>query len=67
MNQIKLPEELLSNSEWTSKKFQRLLLIIFILLFLVLFLPWTQNIQTLGKVSTLTPDERPQEIHSMIY
>lgn len=30
------------------------------------FLPWTQNIQSKGKVTTLNPDHRPQTIHSTI-
>lgn len=30
------------------------------------FLPWTQNIRSLGDVSTLKPDQRPQTIHSII-
>jgi multidrug resistance efflux pump len=31
-----------------------------------LFLPWTQNIQTNGVVTTLLPNQRPQEIQSII-
>ncbi|MEN0004167.1 MAG: biotin/lipoyl-binding protein [Bacteroidota bacterium] len=38
----------------------------FILLLIFLFLPWTQNIQTKGKVTTLSPEHRPQTIHSTI-
>lgn len=30
------------------------------------FLPWTQNIRSLGNVSTLKPNQRPQTIHSII-
>lgn len=43
--------------------------IILILLFFCLvcmFLPWTQNISSYGKVTTLEPDKRPQEINSII-
>jgi multidrug resistance efflux pump len=32
----------------------------------VLFLPWTQNIQTTGYITTLYQDQRPQEINSPI-
>ncbi len=32
----------------------------------MLFLPWTQNIQSKGKVTTLLPDQRPQTIHATI-
>lgn len=31
-----------------------------------LFLPWTQNIQANGKVTTLRPEHRPQTIHATI-
>lgn len=31
-----------------------------------LFIPWTQNIQGGGVVTTLRPDQRPQTIHSII-
>ena len=33
---------------------------------LVLFMPWTQNIQATGNLTTLQPDERPQTIHSTL-
>ncbi len=38
----------------------------FIILFLLLFLPWTQNIQTKGKVTTVKPGQRPQSIEATI-
>lgn len=34
--------------------------------FIILFLPWTQNITGRGLVTTLTPDQRPQTIQSPI-
>ena len=34
--------------------------------FIILFLPWTQNISGRGEVTTLTPDQRPQTIQSPI-
>jgi adhesin transport system membrane fusion protein len=34
--------------------------------FVMLFLPWTQNITGRGEVTTLTPDQRPQTIQSPI-
>jgi membrane fusion protein, adhesin transport system len=34
--------------------------------FILLFLPWTQNITGNGLVTTLTPDQRPQTIQSQI-
>lgn len=33
---------------------------------IILFLPWTQNIRSTGKVTALKPDQRPQTIHSLI-
>lgn len=37
-----------------------------LLLLLILFLPWTQNISGTGFVTTLKPNQRPQTIHSAI-
>lgn len=37
-----------------------------IVAFLVLFLPWTQNISGAGYVTTLKPAQRPQTVHSAI-
>lgn len=34
--------------------------------FIVLFMPWTQSVDTIGKVSTLNPENRPQTINSRI-
>jgi multidrug resistance efflux pump len=43
------------------------LLTIFSILFVAaLFLPWTQNIRADGRVTTLTPDQRPQVVQSVI-
>ena len=39
---------------------------ILIALLVVMFLPWTQNINTSGKVTTLYQDQRPQELNSII-
>lgn len=33
---------------------------------IILFLPWTQSIETTGKVTTLNPENRPQTINSRI-
>lgn len=50
----------------TQKSFRNWLIAFFAFLLLMLFMPWTQNIQTSGKVTTLRPSERPQTIHSTI-
>lgn len=44
----------------------RLLTGILISAFIMLFLPWTQNIRSKGYVTALRPDQRPQTIHSII-
>jgi multidrug efflux pump subunit AcrA (membrane-fusion protein) len=49
-----------------SKKRIRILLWIMIGLFLFVFLPWTQNIRSIGFVTALRPDQRPQTVHSII-
>ncbi|UCS91724.1 HlyD family secretion protein [Echinicola marina] len=41
-------------------------IIILVVLLICLFLPWTQNIQTDGYVTTLFPEQRPQAIQSII-
>lgn len=49
-----------------SKKRVRILTSILIVVFLSLFLPWTQNIRSKGYVTALKPEQRPQTIHSII-
>lgn len=49
-----------------NRPFMRWLVAALLLFIVVLFLPWTQNIQTKGKVTTQRPDQRPQTIHSTI-
>ncbi len=44
----------------------KLLAFSFGLLFIIMFLPWTQNIQSKGIVTTLKPEHRPQTIQSII-
>ncbi|MBQ4820635.1 HlyD family efflux transporter periplasmic adaptor subunit [Aquimarina sp. MMG016] len=48
------------------KYFNRFLIGFTIVSFVVLFLPWTQNISGTGNVTTLKPDQRPQTIQSPI-
>ena len=48
------------------KTFNKFLLAVAILLFIILFLPWTQNISGDGLVTTLKPNQRPQTIQSQI-
>ena len=44
----------------------RILLTSLFVFIIVLFLPWTQNIRSKGYVTTLYPEQRPQNIHSVI-
>ncbi len=48
------------------KYFNRFLLAFAFIGVVVLFLPWTQNVNGSGFVTTLTPDQRPQTIQSPI-
>lgn len=48
------------------KLLNRFLLAFALILLLVLFLPWTQNVSGTGNVTTLRPDHRPQTIQSAI-
>lgn len=45
---------------------RNLFLVLLAIFFIFLFLPWTQNIQATGKVTTLRPEHRPQTIHATI-
>lgn len=48
------------------RQFNRFLFVVFCVLMVMLFLPWTQNIAGKGYVTTLQPDKRPQSIQSPI-
>lgn len=39
---------------------------IFLIMFLSLFLPWTQNIRSEGEITALTPQDRPQTLETTI-
>lgn len=49
-----------------SKRLIWLLTAVFFIGFTILFFPWTQNIRVRGKLTTLNPEDREQNIHSMI-
>lgn len=49
-----------------NRMFTRWLWGTLLLTVVLFFFPWTQNIQSKGKVTTLNPDHRPQTIHSTI-
>lgn len=49
-----------------NKMFSWWLFITLVIIIIISFLPWTQNIQMKGKVTTLSPEHRPQTVHSAI-
>jgi multidrug resistance efflux pump len=49
-----------------SQKIKMGLLALLLSAVILLFMPWTQNIRSSGKVSTLNPEFKPQEINSRI-
>lgn len=50
----------------SNRVLRRLIMWTLICMFLIGFLPWTQNIRSNGTVSTLAPDQRPTTINSII-
>lgn len=54
------------NTPRAGKILAKWLLGIFVLFFIVLFLPWQQNIRGAGKVTALSPSNRPQTIETTI-
>ncbi|WGH75549.1 HlyD family efflux transporter periplasmic adaptor subunit [Tenacibaculum tangerinum] len=48
------------------KTFKKFLLAFSIILLIILFLPWTQNVSSKGQVTTLKPNQRPQTLQSQI-
>ncbi|WP_075342335.1 HlyD family secretion protein [Tenacibaculum agarivorans] len=48
------------------KSFRKFLLAFSVILLIILFLPWTQNISSKGNVTTLKPNQRPQTLQSQI-
>lgn len=48
------------------KQLNRFLLAFTLIILIILFLPWTQNITGQGQVTTLKPGQRPQTIQSQI-
>ncbi len=50
----------------SPKTFSKVLYVLLAFIILVLFLPWTQNVQSNGYVTALKPGQRPQTIQSAI-
>jgi len=66
VNINKLTALLRVDSRNSSRKLIKATSLLFGCLIIVLFLPWTQNIQSNGKVTTLRPEQRPQTINTVI-
>jgi len=49
-----------------NRMFSIWLIALLIMIVISFFLPWTQNIQMKGKVTTLLPGQRPQDVNSAI-
>jgi len=52
--------------ERSSKRVIRVFYIFFVLAIILLFIPWTQNVSSNGKLITLRPEQRPQTINTII-
>ena len=58
MGLVRTPDLAKKLAMWSSS--------LFIILILATFLPWTQNISSKGKLTSLNPEDRPQAVHSTI-
>ncbi len=67
LNQFKhLNSMKLLNTPKTAKNLAYVLVGVFVFSFIVMFLPWQQNIYADGTVTALTPQDRPQTVESQI-
>jgi len=70
-NKIQLPREDFWSlksviKEKSSKKVIRVFYVFFIIAIILMFIPWTQNVRSNGKLITLRPEQRPQTINTII-
>lgn len=49
-----------------NRMFSMWLIGLLLVILIIFFLPWTQNVQMKGKVTTLLPGQRPQDVNSTI-
>ena len=52
--------------EKSSKKVIRVFYVFFTIAVIFMFIPWTQNVRSNGKLITLRPEQRPQTINTII-
>lgn len=50
----------------TKRVYFKLIKWTLLIAFIIALLPWTQNVRTAGNITTLNPDQRPQEVQSVI-
>jgi len=55
-----------NNLPKANRMFAIWLIALLLIIVVIFFLPWTQNIQMKGKVTTLLPEQRPQDVNSTI-
>lgn len=68
INQETISLKSIQRTQLSARHFSiRNLLVVLLGVFLIfMFLPWTQNVHTEGRVTTLRPEQRPQTIHATI-
>lgn len=72
-NEIKIREDYnrfkavkFSSDDRRYNSFNKFVIALFIIIFIILFLPWTQFVRGNGSITTLRPEQRPQSIQSAI-
>lgn len=55
-----------SSDDRRYNSFNKFVIALFIIIFIILFLPWTQFVRGNGSITTLRPEQRPQSIQSAI-
>jgi multidrug resistance efflux pump len=52
--------------QYSYKRLRQVISLILLTFFIILLLPWTQNVRSKGNLISLSPDQRPQTIQSVI-
>lgn len=52
--------------QYSYKRLRQIISLILLTFFIILLLPWTQNVRSKGNLIALSPDQRPQTIQSVI-
>lgn len=64
-NKVSITTQLVRQPKF-SKQVANFIMVMMFLMLILLFLPWTQNIVSNGRVTTYKPQDRPQTIQSVI-